>query len=559
MEQQEAMLQKQKQRLQRKKKMKYGGMATAITLIVTAIVILINVVVGLLVERYPNFKLDLTTSNLYAVSEETIDYVKHLDTDVEIAVSSEKSTLEGDSYLKMVSEMLKKYQGYSDQISVTYFDTTKNPDILSKYQSKYSGTINSDNVIVCSGDRVRVFPLADFFEMDQNMLQYYYYGQASLSDCITAFKGEQTLTTAIMNVTDANTQRVGLIATTNGDYIYNPTNGNYYAMQLLNSLLTDNGYEVTSIDMVTDAISPEDYDVLVLPAPLNDLTVDAIEKLETFLYNDGNMSKRLVYIADFTQGSTPNLDAFLNDWNIVVDSSYVVDDNASTQQVVSLMVANGQSMYAPIVTQATTDYSSGLANQALPIVAPLARPIEIRDANNGRVVTSLLETADTAYRYPLDLEQNAELAAKAQEEAAGIEDPTEDTTEEATESTTTTTFDTANVERGGNTVMAFSQNQIVINDNEFVQSDVLVVGSMAFLDYYIVQDTAYNNAEYFISVLNTLCGKEDSIVVAAKDMNISSMDVTESQMKILTVTVIAVIPAITLVIGIVIFVRRRSR
>ena len=318
MEQQDAKLIKQRQR---KKKMKYGGIAFAITVIVTAIVVLVNVVVGLLVERYPNAKIDLTSSNLYEVSDETIDYIKNLTEPVEIAVSSEKSTLEKDSYLKMVTELLKKYQGYSSEIEVTYFDTTKDPDILSKYQSKYSGTISSDNFIVCSGDRVKVFPLSDFFDMDQDKLQYYYYGQVSLSECITAFKGEQSLTNAIMNVTDANPQRVGFIGTSNGNTIYSPTQGNQYAAKVLSTLLDDNGYDVTQLDMVTDTISPDDYDLLVLPAPVNDLTVDAIDKLETFLHNDGNLGKRLLYIADFTQGNTPNLDAFLKDWNIVVDNS----------------------------------------------------------------------------------------------------------------------------------------------------------------------------------------------------------------------------------------------
>ena len=239
MEQQDAKLIKQRQR---KKKMKYGGIAFAITVIVTAIVVLVNVVVGLLVERYPNAKIDLTSSNLYEVSDETIDYIKNLTEPVEIAVSSEESTLEKDSYLKMVTELLKKYQGYSSEIEVTYFDTTKDPDILSKYQSKYSGTISSDNVIVCSGDRVKVFPLYDFFDMDQDKLQYYYYGQVSLSECITAFKGEQSLTNAIMNVTDANPQRVGFIGTSNGNTIYSPTQGNQYAAKVLSTLLDDNGY-----------------------------------------------------------------------------------------------------------------------------------------------------------------------------------------------------------------------------------------------------------------------------------------------------------------------------
>lgn len=555
MEQQDAKLLKQKQR---KKKMKYGSVAVAITLIVTAIVILLNVVVGLLVERYPNAKLDLTTSNLYEVSDETIDYIKNLEDPVEIAVSSEESTLEKDSYLKMVTEMLKKYQSYSSEVEITYFDTTKNPDILSKYQSKYSGTISSDNVIVCSGDRVRVFPLSDFFEMDQNKLQYYYYGQATLAECITAFKGEQSLTNAIMNVTDANPQRVGFIGTSNGNSIYNPTNGNVYAAQVLSTLLDDNGYDVTQLDMVTDEISAEDYDLLVLPAPVNDLTVDAIEKLETFLHNDGNLGKRLLYIADFTQGNTPNLDAFLKDWNIVVDTSYVIDDNAATQQAVTLLVAGNQRMYTPIVTQVSSDYSSGLANTSLPIVAPISRPILTRDANNGRVVTNLLTTADTSYCVPLNLDGNAEKAESAWDAANGVEQATEASTEEATEETTTTSFDVANAERSSYSVMAFSQNQ-VSQDNALLESDVMVIGSMGYFDVYVAQDTSYNNAEYFISALNTICGKSDNIVIASKNMNLTSMDVTASQMKMVTTVVILVIPAIMVVIGIVIWARRKSR
>ncbi len=555
MEQQDAKLLKQRQR---KKKMKYGSVAVAITLIVTAIVILLNVVVGLLVERYPNAKLDLTTSNLYEVSDETIDYIKNLDTTVEIAVSSEESTLEKDSYLKMVTEMLKKYQSYSSEVEVTYFDTTKNPDILSKYQSKYSGTISSDNVIVCSGDRVRVFPLSDFFELDQDKLQYYYYGQATLAECITAFKGEQSLTNAIMNVTDANPQRVGFIAQSNGNSIYNPTNGNVYAAQVLSTLLDDNGYDVTQLDMVTDEISPADYDLLVLPAPVNDLTVDAIEKLETFLHNDGNLGKRLLYIADFTQGNTPNLDAFLRDWNIVADTSYVIDDNAATQQAVTLLVAGNQRMYAPIVNSVSSDYSSGLANTSLPIVAPVSRPILTRDANNGRVVTNLLTTADTSYCVPLNLDGNAEKAEAAWDSANGVEKTTEATTEETTEATTTTTFDVANAERSSYSVMAFSQNQIS-KDNALLESDVMVIGSMGYFDVYVAQDTSYNNAEYFISALNTICGKSDNIVIAAKNMNLTSIDATASQMKMLTTVVIVVIPALMVVIGIVIWARRKSR
>lgn len=106
--------------------------------------------------------------------------------------------------------------------------------------------------------------------------------------------------------------------------------------------------------------------------------------------------------------------------------------------------------------------------------------------------------------------------------------------------------------------MAFSQNQVA-QDNGQIESDVMVIGSMGYFDYYVAQDTSYNNADYFISALNTICGKSDNIVITAKDMNITSMNTTASQMKLLTTVVLVVFPAITIVIGIVIWARRKSR
>ena len=194
----------------------------------------------------------------------------------------------------------------------------------------------------------------------------------------------------------------------------------------------------------------------------------------------------------------------------------------------------------------------------IPGPTPVSRPILTRDANNGRVVTNLLETADTAYCVPLNLDGNAEKAEAAWDAANGVEKTTEATTEEATEETTTTTFDVASAERSSYSVMAFSQNQIS-KDNTLLESDVMVIGSMGYFDVYVAQDTSYNNAEYFISALNTICGKSDNIVIASKNTNLTSMDVTASQMKMITTVVMVVLPAIMVVIGIVIWARRKSR
>ena len=546
---------KRQKKMQVRKKLKYGGIATAVTVIFVAVVVLLNVVVAQVCKRNPDAVLDLTTANLYEISDDTVDYIKNLDQDVEIAISSEESTFQSDKYYKMISETISKYQGYSDHISVTYFDTTKDPDILSKYQDLYAGDISSNQIIVTSGDRIKVYSLTDMFEIDQDKYQSYYYGYASLSDCITGFKGEQTLTTAIMNVTDSNPKSVAVITKSNGNYIFSATQANAYAVTAMENLLNDNGYDVKELDMVNDTLDAETYDIVVLPAPANDLTMDAIKKLQDFLQNDGNLGKQLIYVADYTQSVTPNLDAFLKDWNLQVDSSYVREDDNNRNQTVQIVASAGKGLIAPIVSLGDSEnYGGNLANSSLPIVAPLARPIQKLPSTNGRVVYNLLQSSDTSYAYPL-----TQQASSGEDTTEAASEESQEATEAATtETAATTSFDTDSAVRGANTVMALSQSQ-QSTGSDLIESDVIVLGSMAMMDYYLTQDSSYNNAEYFIGVLNSVCGKEDSIVIASKDMAATSISATQTQLVTLRTIVVFLIPLAVAAAGIVVFLRRRNR
>lgn len=546
---------KRQKKMQVRKKLKYGGIATAVTVIFVTVVVLLNVVVAQVCKRNPDAVLDLTTANLYEISDDTVDYIKNLDQDVEIAISSEESTFQSDKYYKMISETISKYQGYSDHISVTYFDTTKDPDILSKYQDLYAGDISSNQIIVTSGDRIKVYSLTDMFEIDQDKYQSYYYGYASLSDCITGFKGEQTLTTAIMNVTDSNPKSVAVITKSNGNYIFSATQANAYAVTAMENLLNDNGYDVKELDMVNDTLDAETYDIVVLPAPANDLTMDAIKKLQDFLQNGGNLGKQLIYVADYTQSVTPNLDAFLKDWNLQVDSSYVREDDNNRNQTVQIVASAGKGLIAPIVSLGDSEnYGGNLANSSLPIVAPLARPIQKLPSNNGRVVYNLLQSSDTSYAYPL-----TQQASSGEDTTESASEESQEATEAATtETAATTSFDTDSAVRGANTVMALSQSQ-QSTGSDLIESDVIVLGSMAMMDYYLTQDSSYNNAEYFIGVLNSVCGKEDSIVIASKDMTATSISATQTQLVTLRTIVVFLIPLAVAAAGIVVFLRRRNR
>ena len=511
-----------------RKKFKYGGLAAAITAVVVAIVVVVNILVSTLVEKYP-LKLDLTETAMYEISEDTIDYVSSLEQDVNFTVLMDESNFKtSGTYLKMVHEILQKYTQHSDRISLTYVDPTTNPDVVNQYQEHYSGTLTTGDVVIASAEdpsKMRVVNVDKMFTYDDEKYYYYmYYGYYTLEDCITAFTGEQDLTAALMYVTDANPVRVGVISMANSKPIFN-VQSCAYSVAIFMQNLTKNGYDVTEIDLYTNALDPAEFDMLVLPAPVNDLTEDAVEKISDFLYNDGAYEHDLIYFADRTQSSTPRLDALLETWGLQVGKTIVTEGEQANAQIVSV-ISGGQAVQvgAPTAVIVDQDYSANMANTSLPIPAPFCRPITcLWESQTNGITSELLRTSDTVY----------------------LSEPGS-----AEESDTTPD--------GAQVIAAVSRRQTSDTNNKILRSNIMVFGSMMLSDYYIMQDAAYNNAEYLMSAVNTMTGKGGGLIIAQKDLSKSTITIDQGQLNAVNVVIYA-IPFIVVVIGIVVFVRRRNK
>lgn len=507
------------------KKLKYGGLATAITCVAVAIVVVVNLLVSRLVERYP-LKLDLTANGVYEISEDSISFLQGMEKEVNFTVLMSESSFETNgTYMKMVSELLERYAQYSDKIHLTYADPTTNPDVVNRYQTNYAGTLTQGDIVVSDAEddtKIRVVSVSSLFSYDQQKYNYYAYtGQGSLDDCITGFSGEQNLTSALMYVTDANPVRVAVLASANGEPLYNQ-NYNGYSLAMFSTLLMRNGYDIQTVDLYTDTLDPAEYDLAVLPAPVNDLTSSAIDNISAFLYNDGEYNRNLIYFADFTQSATPNLDELLSTWGIEVTQNLVMEGNSSAAQQVSLTVFGSASV--PVAQIADETYAEGLANTSLPIVAPFCRSVNLLwDSTSNGITTSVLKTADTVYLN----EMNSE---------------TENTDKSAA---------------GEQTVMAVSSRKQMI-DNVSHGSSVMVFGSMMLADYNVLQVTSYNNAQFLVSAVNHMTGKESGIVIAEKPVADQTVSMTAGAVRGSSIAVFAV-PMAIIVIGVVVIVRRRNK
>lgn len=531
-----------------KKKLKYGSVAVVITVVFIAVVVFVNLIAEILTDK-KNLKLDLTAQKYYEVSQDTIDYIKDIKKDVVIDVMYQKENFEKSSYMKMVLETLNKYQQNSDHIEVEFHDIVSEPDVINKYSDVYSGTIQQGSIVVACGDRVKVISsIDDLFTIDTS--SYYQTG----SSTITGYKGEQELTSAVMSVTDANPKKAAFITGYNGSSIYHSYNSN--AVNSLYNLMNKNGYEISQIDILNDDLSPDDYDIVVLPAPVNDLTTDCISKLDDFLYNGGKLDRNMIYIADIFQYKTPNIDDFLEIWGIEVGDSVVYESNADKNQKVTISTGSAE---APIVSSVDDDFTSGLSNTKLPIVSPVSRNINLLfDANVDRTTDSLLQTSDTAYLYPLNMKSVDEAKAEAaeQEQAASDAENGTEATEEETEATTK--FDTETAEKATQNVMALAKKTNTEN-NETHTNNLLVIGGMSLVDPNLTSSATYNNAEFVVNAINQICGKENGIIIAEKSLTQTTIDITAAQITTIRRIIEYVIPLIVIAAGIFVYVWRKNR
>ena len=429
------------------KKLKYGTLATVFTVIVVAIVVAINIIAQDVTERF-DLTMDLTDNDIYTVSQDTIDYLKDLDQKVEITVLADESAFENNAiYFKQASEVIKKYALYSDNISVSFIDMNKNPNIVSKYNDIYKGDLAEGDIVIFregtsdeDSDRIKVLSLNNLFTTSTDN-----YGNTT----VTQSNAEQELTSAVMYVTDANPKKAVLVSTDMPTSVY-------ASAQSLLKMLNSNGYDLEEVDLLTNDLDVENTDLLLILSPLNDFNNAVIDKISDYLYNDGKLGKNVLYMANYDQNKTDNIDAFLEEWGLSVGDSYIAETNTSASQNVTVY-GLGYTIRSSIGVIANDDYADLVSDTTLPIAVPLPRPIEtLWETNGDRETSVILTTSNTSALVPRDASDD---------------------------------FDISTAVTGMQNVMAMGSKYIFDDNNQKVTSNVMVMGSAFMSDIYITSDT----------------------------------------------------------------------
>lgn len=478
---------------------KHGSMSVVLTIVFIAAVVVVNVIVGLISERFDTTA-DLTDTGLYTLDETTEKYLADtLGTDITLTVlRTEKDFEEQSSAYKQINELLKKMEMTGGHIKVNYLDLDQNPN----YTSQFKGETLAANYIVVECEKTgrhKILSPYEYFSFNQTYLQAY--GQY----VVEGSNIEQEAVSAMLSVSNEDVIRV---AFTEG---YGEGDSS-----ALRNLLSKNGYETETLNLtITDTIDP-DIDFVIMYAPSIDPDASQLSKLDKYLDNGGAYGKNVFYFASTSQPETPNIESFLNDRGVSV-GYYRIGQSDANYLISSI------TLFAHLQQIKDTEYTKDVLDSSLYTLGADLRPVYVLDrSSHDREV--LMTTYDNAFLYPLGV---------------GLDE----------------NFSIDSAESG-----VF--NDIVMSSHVHTngaKSRLCVVGSDQISGSSFLSYNNANNPEFFLGIFNNISGKDDGITIKAKTFSNVKFEMNAATANVLAIVLCIVIPVLVIVLGIVIWVRRRHR
>ena len=515
-EEKETKKRKEKRSRASSRKFRFGAMSTALTVVVIVAVVLINVVVGILADRYP-LNLDLTKDGDYTLSQEAVDVIKSVDKEVEIVVFAPESLFEnyGSQYAglntitRQYHEALVQAQALSGgKIKVTYQDPT-DPTIESKY-GEYDLEY-ADTLLLC-GNASKSFAFADMYTAD---VQDYYSGSYTFTS-----KVEQTLASSL-NAVAGNQSLVMTMFTGHGE--------DTTTQQGITDLFELNGYTVKSMNLASEEEIDENTSIAVIPAPSKDYSEEEIKRLREWMDNNGKMGRNLMVVVNYS-ADCPNLYEFLEENYGVTVTNNLVAETDSSKQLRNPFFA---SVYNSLVDVESTDLTGDLGGSSV-ILGPTRQLLTAHGSDPETESTlniPILTYTDTAKIIDMDA-ANGEDAENALQAA-----------------------DSYPISG-----MVYARKWTVDNSGDTsveIENNVLVCGGMNLFNSSYLKSANYANEDLALETVNTICGNEDSVKISSKVLSPDTLEFTEKTANVMSIVFVVGLPAAALIICLVVFLRRR--
>ncbi len=396
-------------------------------------------------------------------------------------------------YPSYLSETVKRFANLSDSIKLSYVDPVVNPAALTQYGAEYS--IEQGSVVVSAGDRVRVFGVDDYLVTDTES------GAVSVNL-------EERLAAGVLFVTKDEVPVVYFL-NGNGEKGYDA----------LKTMFANNGAEVKDINLMKDTTGFDpNSKLMVICSPMSDYSDAEIRLIDDFLNNNNELGRNLMYFSSTDSVQLPNLEKYLREWGVEFNRDMVLDAKYCVGTTPYMVIPE-------FTTESISDTGATISTVTSPI-APNARSINLLFDENVLYKTQSLMSSIPESSYSKDT------------------------------SVVTTTWDKADSDKSGPFDLSVLSTKYKYINNVQVQSYLLASGSVDMLDSSIL--TYSGNGEYLMQIYKIMVNEQDDTILAArKSLSSKVAAIPSDKVMTMTVIVLVVLPLICLLIGLIVYIRRR--
>lgn len=469
-----------------KKTLKNGSYSMVYTVILIAVIVVINLIVAEIPTKYT--QIDVSTQKLYTISDKTKEFLDELNQDVTIY-----HIVQNGNEDDVIEKLLKRYEETSDHIKVEKKDPVLYPNFTSQYTDE---DVQDNSLIVVNGSKSKV---VDYYNLYETQYDYY-----SGSSSTTGFDGEGQIDSAISYVTSDNLPIVYILKG--------------HGELELNSSITESlekaNYQIQSLNLLTEENVPEDAGCLMITSPQADLSEEEADKVISYLENGG----KAVIFTDYTSEEIPNLKKVLENYGVTPDNGVVMEGD--TKHYIM------QIPYYLVPEINSTEITADLIADNRYVLMPVAQSIRIMDS----------------YRDTLDIE-----AVLSTSEKAYIKTNVENMQ----------TFEKVSGDQEGKFNLGVCVTEDISDDK---QTQLVYYGSSSLLDSTTNQQVSGGNTELLLDTLGWMCENDVPVIsVDSKSLETSYLTISEYDSGYWSAMTCGVIPVIFLIIGGVIWFKRRKQ
>lgn len=473
---------------------KHGTYRAGMSVFACVAVVLINLITVNLPSQY--LKYDISEQKLFTTGEQTAEVLEKLDEDITLYLIAQQG---GEDTTLL--ELLERYEGLSDHITVDTIDPVLYPNFVSQYTDE---NLSENSILVVGQERSRA---VDYYDIYGYSMDY-----STYSSSLDSFDGEGQITSAIDYVT---ADEIPVLYTLEG-----------HDEATLSTSLTESvekeNIEIRSLSLLTSESVPEDAEILLIYGPLSDISAEEKDKITAYLDQGG----QVIYLRGYTDQDIPNLDALLKEYGISVTEGTVMEGSSDHY------LPNYPYYLLPDINY--SDYTSDVSSRyvLLPFSQGMTQVMsetEAEESDTGLNYESLLTTSDQAYSKVNMDSQNLEM------EEGDIAGP----------------FDL------GVVVTKAIDGEEDTEDSR--EAKLVVFASETLLDGQTDAMVSGGNSALFMNVVSQLVDHESTVSIEAKSMAVTYLTVTAGSAIFWGLLTVLILPLFLLILGGVIWFQRRKR